>query len=142
MNWQEHIHSDPEILAGKPAIKGTRLAVEFILGLLADGWTEEQVLESYPALTPESLRATFAFAAEALSPGVSGPLGSVRETASPYAGKFPGRRTVEVDAEEYQELRYRLDLFEGILKGMADVEAGRTVPHDEAMAELLARYGG
>jgi uncharacterized protein (DUF433 family) len=74
MKWHEHIHSDPEILGGKPAIKGTRLAVEFILDLLANGWTEEQVLESYPALTPESLRAIFAFAAEALHDGFVYPI--------------------------------------------------------------------
>lgn len=142
MNWQMHIHSDPEILAGKPVIKGTRLAVEFILGLLANGWTEHEVLESYPALAPESLRAIFAFTAEALSGGVAAPANTVHEPASSYAGKFPGRRTVEVDAEEYEDLRYRLDLLQGTLNGMSDAEAGRTVPHDAAMAELLGRYAG
>jgi uncharacterized protein (DUF433 family) len=63
-DWQEHIHSDPEILLGKPVVKGTRLAVDFILGLYAAGWTEEQVLESYPTLSTESLRAVFSFSAE------------------------------------------------------------------------------
>ncbi len=48
MNWQEYIHSDHEVLAGKPVVKGTRLAVDFILGLFAVGWTEFQVLENYP----------------------------------------------------------------------------------------------
>jgi uncharacterized protein (DUF433 family) len=64
MDWREHIHSDPEILSGKPVVKGTRLSVEFLLRLFAAGWTEEQVLEGYPNLTQESLRAVFAFAAE------------------------------------------------------------------------------
>lgn len=64
MNWHEHIHSNPKILNGKPIVRGTRLSVEFLLGLFANGWTEEQVLESYPRLTPEDLRAIFAFAAE------------------------------------------------------------------------------
>lgn len=45
---------------------GTRLAVDFLLGLFAAGWTEAQVLENYPHLTSESLRAVFAFAAETL----------------------------------------------------------------------------
>lgn len=66
MGWQDHIHSDPEVLLGKPVVKGTRLAVEFLLGLLAAGWTQEQILENYPTLTSESLRAVLAFAAEAM----------------------------------------------------------------------------
>lgn len=66
MNWRDHIHSDPEIAAGKPVIRGTRLAVEFILELLAGGWTEDEVLENYPRLKAEHLRAVFAFAAEAM----------------------------------------------------------------------------
>lgn len=66
MAWQDHIHSDPEVLLGKPVVKGTRLAIEFLLGLLAAGWTQEQILENYPSLTPEALRAVFAFTAEAM----------------------------------------------------------------------------
>ena len=61
MNWETYIHSDPNILVGKPVIKGTRLSVEFILGLFAVGWTEQQILENYPTLTPDSLKAIFAF---------------------------------------------------------------------------------
>jgi uncharacterized protein (DUF433 family) len=64
MDWREHIHSDPEIFSGKPVVKGTRLSVDFLLELFANGWSEEQVLESYPNLTRDSLRAVFAFAAE------------------------------------------------------------------------------
>ncbi len=64
MDWREHIHSDPEILSGKPIVKGTRLSIDFLLELFANGWSEEQVLESYPNLTRDSLRAVFAFAAE------------------------------------------------------------------------------
>ena len=72
MNWQERIHSDPEILLGKPVVKGTRLSVDFILGLFAAGWTEEQVLENYPHLTREDLRAVFAFAAERMQAPAAG----------------------------------------------------------------------
>lgn len=64
MDWRLHIHADPRILGGKPVVKGTRLGVEFILGLFAAGWTEQQVLENYPTLTPEALRAVFDFAVE------------------------------------------------------------------------------
>lgn len=66
MGWHAYIHADPNILAGKPAVRNTRLAVDFILGLLAAGWTEQQVLENYPTLTPDALQAVFAFAAECL----------------------------------------------------------------------------
>ncbi|MEO8149391.1 MAG: DUF433 domain-containing protein [Bacteroidia bacterium] len=62
MDWKNHIHSDQQILMGKPLVKGTRLSVEFLLGLFKAGWTEKQVLENYPQLTQESLRAVFAFA--------------------------------------------------------------------------------
>jgi uncharacterized protein (DUF433 family) len=57
---------DPEILCGKPTVRGTRLSVVFLLALFADGWTHDQVLDSYPALTPEVLRAVFAYAAGAV----------------------------------------------------------------------------
>ena len=66
MDWHEYIHSDPKILVGKPVIKGTRLAVDFLLGLYGAGWTEKQILESYPTLTPHALQAMHAYAAECL----------------------------------------------------------------------------
>ena len=66
MNWRTFIHADPKILLGKPVVKGTRLSVEFILGLFAEGWTEQQVLENYPTLSETAIQAVFAFAAECL----------------------------------------------------------------------------
>ena len=66
MDWHDYIQADPEILAGKPVVKGTRLAVEFLLGLLGAGWTSDQILSNYPTLTPAGLQAVFAFAAESL----------------------------------------------------------------------------
>jgi uncharacterized protein (DUF433 family) len=62
MNWNDRIVTDPEICGGRPRVKGTRLAVEFLLGLKAAGWTEAQILDSYPHLTAEDLQAVFAFA--------------------------------------------------------------------------------
>lgn len=64
MDWRQYIHSDPKILLGKPTVKGTRLSVEFILGLFANGWTVQQVLDNYPTLTPEAVQAVFVFVAE------------------------------------------------------------------------------
>ena len=60
MDWREYIHSDPGVLLGKPVVKGTRLSVEFLLDLFAAGWTEKQVLDNYPNLTPQILRAVSA----------------------------------------------------------------------------------
>jgi uncharacterized protein (DUF433 family) len=64
MDWRDHIHSAPEILSGKPDVKGLRLSVKFLLRLLANGWSEDQLLDSYPNLSRDSLRGVFAFAAE------------------------------------------------------------------------------
>ncbi len=66
IDWVNFIHSDRQILLGKPVVKGTRLSVEFILGLYAEGWTEEQILQNYPTLTKESLLAVFAYSRECM----------------------------------------------------------------------------
>jgi uncharacterized protein (DUF433 family) len=62
MIWQDRIVIDPAILAGKPVIKGTRLAVEFVVGLLAQGWSESEILRNYPGLTHEDLQACLSYA--------------------------------------------------------------------------------
>lgn len=67
MEWKPYIHSDPTILAGKPVIRGTRLSVEFIMQLKANGWTEDAILSNYPALSQEMLQASFAYAADCIS---------------------------------------------------------------------------
>lgn len=63
MNWKDYIVADPEVLSGKPVIKGTRLSVELILGRLADDWSEQDLYRSYPNLKPETLHAVVAFSA-------------------------------------------------------------------------------
>ena len=61
IDWRKYIHSDETILAGKPVIKNTRISVELILELFATGWTEEMILDSYPRLTTEEIKAVFAY---------------------------------------------------------------------------------
>lgn len=56
--------TDPAILAGKPAIKGTRISVELVLGWRASDWSFDQILESYPHTTREAILAAPAFAAD------------------------------------------------------------------------------
>ncbi len=61
MIYNKHIHSDPKILVGKPVIKGTRISVQLILELYEVGWTEEMILESYPTINKEQLKAAYEF---------------------------------------------------------------------------------
>ena len=63
---QDRIVLDPAILAGKPVIRGTRLSVEFVIGLLADGWTEAAIVENYPGLAHDDVLACLAYAHERL----------------------------------------------------------------------------
>lgn len=62
----ERIVLDPAILAGKPVIRGTRLSVEFIIGLLADGWTEATIVENYPGVARDDVLACLAYARDRL----------------------------------------------------------------------------
>jgi uncharacterized protein (DUF433 family) len=66
MIWEDRIVVDPSVLVGKPVVKGTRLAVEFIIDLLALGWSEADILKNYPGLTTEDIRACLAYASAVL----------------------------------------------------------------------------
>ncbi len=67
MNWRERIVVDPAVLVGKPVIKGTRLAVEFILELLAQGWSEPEIIRNYPGLAREDIQACLGYAREVVA---------------------------------------------------------------------------
>ena len=62
MAWEDRIVIDPRVLVGKPIIRGTRIAVEFVVDLLARGWTVEQILNEYDHLTMEDIQACLAYA--------------------------------------------------------------------------------
>ncbi len=66
MRWQDRIVIDPNVLVGKPVIKGTRIAVELVLDALGRGWSSEQVMQQYDHVTPEDIQACLAFASEVL----------------------------------------------------------------------------
>ena len=66
MNWNDRIVLNPDILLGKPVIKGSRLAVEFIIALLAQGWSEEDILRNYPGLAHEDIIACLEYASALL----------------------------------------------------------------------------
>lgn len=65
-DWRSRIVVDPGVLVGKPIIKSTRISVEFILDLLASGWTVEAILENYPQLKKEDIIAVLKCATEIL----------------------------------------------------------------------------
>ena len=64
VDWRQHIVVNPEILVGKPIIKGTRISVELLLDRLGDGWSYDDILTSYPHLTRENVQAAIKFATE------------------------------------------------------------------------------
>jgi len=66
MNWRERIVIDPDILVGKPIVKGTRMSVEFVVDLLGRGWSVEQILSEYDHLRREDIQACLAYAGEML----------------------------------------------------------------------------
>jgi uncharacterized protein (DUF433 family) len=66
MDWQDRISVDPKVLVGKPVIKGTRIAVEFVVDHLGREWTAEQVLKEYDHLTADDIQACLAYASEIL----------------------------------------------------------------------------
>jgi uncharacterized protein (DUF433 family) len=66
MVWQERITVDPKVLVGKPVVKGTRIAVEFVVDLLARGWSPAQIIQEYEHLTAEDIQACLAYASDVL----------------------------------------------------------------------------
>ena len=66
MSWTDRIAIDPDVLAGKPVVRGTRLSVDFIIGLLGQGWSDSDILRNYPGLTREDIGACLQYASEVL----------------------------------------------------------------------------
>lgn len=67
MTEHTRIALDPKVLAGKPVIRGTRLSVEFIIGLMAEGWSEADIVANYPGIAHDDILACLAYARDALS---------------------------------------------------------------------------
>jgi uncharacterized protein (DUF433 family) len=66
IDWRERIVVDSDVLSGKPIVKGTRLAVDFILSLLAEGWSIDMILSNYSQLTKDDISAVLSYAVELL----------------------------------------------------------------------------
>jgi uncharacterized protein (DUF433 family) len=67
IKWQNYIEERKEVMTGKPVLKGTRLTVEFVLRQLGAGMTHQELLEQYPTLKPEHLRAAMLYAADVVT---------------------------------------------------------------------------
>lgn len=67
MRLAERIEVNPDVMVGKPVIRGTRIPVELILRRISEGATEDDLLASYPHLTREDIRAAVAFAADEIA---------------------------------------------------------------------------
>ena len=74
MEFRQRIVSNPDVLTGKPVIAGTRLSVQFIVGLLAKGVTHEDILTEYPYITEEDIRACLSYASQLLDSSTLIPL--------------------------------------------------------------------
>ncbi len=81
-DWRDRITADATILVGKPIVRGTRFAVEFVLDLIASGWGVDQIVANYPGLTVEDIRACVACAKDVLA----------EETLLPEPQERPFRR--------------------------------------------------
>jgi uncharacterized protein (DUF433 family) len=64
---QSRVTVDPKVLTGNPVIRGTRLSVEFVIGLMADGWSEAEILANYPGIAHDDVIACLAYARDTLS---------------------------------------------------------------------------
>ncbi len=67
MNYKERISVNPNMMLGKPCIKGTRITIELIIKKLSEGITNEQLLNGYPNLTEDDIRAALAYSADVIS---------------------------------------------------------------------------
>jgi len=67
MGLLERIEINPNVMLGKPVIRGTRIPVELLLRKLSEGMSEEELLDAYPHLTREDIRAALAYAAETIA---------------------------------------------------------------------------
>ncbi len=120
-DWRDRIISNPDILLGKPTIKGTRISVELILGCLGSGWSFADILESYPHITREDILAALAYsqylasARRLLAPVPGAKLASASEVQfvveqNPNGGYFASAIDVDIftEADDLPSLRLQV----------------------------------
>jgi uncharacterized protein (DUF433 family) len=145
MVMEEHIVRDGE--TGRAIVSSTGTPVDEILQTLETSGRFESVLRRHPELTPEAVAAALRFARVAVGrggrsrpdpgPGFTG----VREQPQ-HVFNAGATATVTLEADEYDDLVYRLDLLEGIFDAERDLDEGNGIPHDEVFARLRSKFGG
>ena len=73
VEWRERIKVNPEVMTGKPVIKGSRLTVDHVIELLAEGWSTDQIGEEYPGITIEDVAACLAYESEVIKSEIRNP---------------------------------------------------------------------
>lgn len=132
---------------GRAVVSGSDAPVDEIVAAIASGQSTAEVMAAYPGLEWNGIAAALRFAANATRregeyPVASVPVRGIAEPSLAY-GTRPGEPPVlTVDEAEYNELRYRADLFEGLLEAEAELDAGLGRLHEEVFGELLQQYGG
>jgi uncharacterized protein (DUF433 family) len=142
---EEYIVRDGD--TGRAVVASTGTPVDEILESIAAGGDFGGVLRRHPELTPGAVAAAVQFAKVAVgrevqylprpTPGFTG----VREQAA-VAFNGGGQGTVTLESGEYDDLLYRLDLFEGIFEAERDLDEGNGVPHEAVFAQLRSKFGG
>jgi uncharacterized protein (DUF433 family) len=132
---------------GRALVAGSDAPVDEIMEALACGQTKGEVLAAYPGLEPEGIAAALRFAAHATGrdpeyPYPSVPSRGVAEPAAVYGAPAGHRPTVAVDEAEYDDLRYRAELFAGLLEAEAELDAGLGRLHGDVFADLLQKHAG
>ena len=144
---EEYIVRDGD--TGRAIVASTGTPVDEILDSIAAGGEFGGVLRRHPELTPAAVAAALRFARVAVgrevqylptppSPGFTG----VRERAAVAFNGGGEGGTVTLESGEYDDLLYRLDLFEGIFEAERDLDEGNGVPHEAVFAQFRSKFGG
>jgi uncharacterized protein (DUF433 family) len=133
--------------SGRAVVSGSDAPVDEIIAAIASGQTMDEVMAAHPGLDWNGIAAALRFAANAAKregeyPTVSVPRRGVAEPSAAYGARPGDRPVLTIDEDEYDELRYRAELFEGLLEAEAELDAGLGRPHEDVFAELLQQYGG
>lgn len=143
---EEYIVRDGD--TGRAVVASTGTPVDEILDSIAAGGEFGGVLGRHPELTPGAVAAALRFARVAVGREVqylarpaTGFTGVRERAAVAFNGEAKGG-TVTLESGEYDDLLYRLDLFEGIFEAERDLDEGHGIPHEAVIAQLRGKFGG
>jgi uncharacterized protein (DUF433 family) len=133
---------------GRALVSSTGTPVDEILQALEDGGQFQSALERHPEVTPEGVAAALRFARIAVerggrpAPRAQDGFQGVREAPLQAFNGGSSAGTVTLEADEYDDLLYRLDLFEGIFEAERELDEGHGVPNEQVFTHLRHKFGG